>query len=251
MLEHKRLWVGYRRIDFTGVWYEPDGNPSNEDKPPGLLLFSKTRGKAKAAEPYYGEVVWDPLFDPETAGSKSVAERKELRARFLRDTYLYMTCKNSAEVKVMETRFAASDPKRQALLRVAKPIKRMRTDAAERRKTRRADAIARGEPVDSIEGSDTESEHEGDSAYGSRAGTTPRFVGLDGSIPPPPSGRSSQFGARQRAPVPLFNESHRGNTRIGSTGSADFESMPVGDEPTPEDLASGLFPGFGVAMGSH
>lgn len=95
-----RLHVGFRRRDWTDVWYEPAGDAdSNGGRDIGL--FRLTTGD-REREPQPGEVHWHPAFDVNNCESKTFRERLNMQRQFLADAHEYLAELDVDRVRELE-----------------------------------------------------------------------------------------------------------------------------------------------------
>ena len=109
-MNHNRLHVGYRRSDWSNVWYAPEGEPNNDGEV-DFSLFKLSTGGREHREPMESEVLWHPHFDPKNFGSTKIADQLILQKRMLCDAWHYLAEKNPDKVKSMENEMGDSrDP---------------------------------------------------------------------------------------------------------------------------------------------
>ena len=67
-----RLFVGWRGMNWSKVYYEPHAQDEGQgDVAPELLIYEKPTAKESLKNPIAGEVNWLPHFDPTTVSHAS------------------------------------------------------------------------------------------------------------------------------------------------------------------------------------
>lgn len=109
--EKRRLLVGYRRCDWSEVWY--DGSPhiaptaDSKDSPELLLYHSPTAPSDSPKNPLAAEVNWLPQFDCDNFEANKAAGRRHLQQLFIYRCWQYMESDDRAILK--ENEFARPD----------------------------------------------------------------------------------------------------------------------------------------------
>lgn len=200
----RRLLVGLRNGNWRPVYYEPI-DPSEDltkkDLSPDIGLYSRSHGDAEDGDPMLGEVIFLPLFIEAHFESKAAPEKKLMQRKLLYDAWRYLMASDEAQVEIIRAQLEdpMSSARQKALLNQMQNCKKRKTRRARQRRQRQ---IAKGQPVQSIEGMDD-------------SGTDDDGYETDerGSMAPPPPPSSS--------------------VRNGSTGSSDrFDRRPSSSEGT-------------------
>lgn len=243
---HQRLLVGFRRRDWTKVWYEPflEGINVNEDGDVPIALYQYVRGEAQAREPLEAEISWFPFYQPQNfqaVGPGAERARKIMQQRYLWDCWRYMAEQDAAKVAQLEdTLDNPNDRQWQAWFDMARKAKKKQAGArAARRSARRQTAVelaeATGQTVSEIAINSDTSDASDDSGIGSDhvSGRRERQIEMPPPRPlqtPVSKKRSNPPGGRKSGP----KKPRKGKGGKGSDdGGRPAASLPRRSGPTP------------------